>query len=165
MGERFLNPVTLVNTSLQGNKLLYVNQSFFEMTKYSTQESLGQNCKFLQGKETDLEAVQRIRTAIAKKLPICQDLINYRKTGDVFFNRLVLIPFKEGSDQFFIGFQHEISSEIFCPSHTVGESELLDKTINPLAIMMGLTEYPDENFEEDMFSTAMRIKDYVLKLR
>lgn len=128
-GDNFTFPVTLVNLTLPDQPLTFVNKSFLELTRYELPEILGKNCRFLNRKE-DPAANERIRGAIAAHLPICQDLFNYKKTGEIFYNRLVLIPYRERSVNFMIGLQHEITKDQFRPLNLVDANTLMDRTMN-----------------------------------
>ena len=74
------------------NPIVYATKAFFELTGYSRDEVFGRNCRFLQGPGTDPEAVRHIREAIAACRPIVIDVLNYRKGGTAFWNRLRIRP-------------------------------------------------------------------------
>ncbi|MHB1210041.1 MAG: PAS domain-containing protein [Acidimicrobiales bacterium] len=73
--------------------ITFVNTSFEKLTGYSLAEVVGRNCRFLQGPDTDLETVQRMREALGAKVACDVDLINYKKNGESFWNHLTLFPF------------------------------------------------------------------------
>ena len=50
--------------------LVYVNPAFERLTGYSLDDIMYQDCRFLQGKETDLDAVKVIRDAIDDQAPV-----------------------------------------------------------------------------------------------
>lgn len=50
-----------------------------------------------QGEETDKAAVRQLRKAITKAESITVRLINYRKSGEPFWNLLTLTPVKNGA--------------------------------------------------------------------
>ncbi len=72
--------------------LVYVNPAFERLTGYSTDEILYQDCRFLQGEGTDIDAVKVIRHAIDGQAPVRTVLKNYRKDGSVFWNELSVTP-------------------------------------------------------------------------
>lgn len=109
-GDEFDHPIACVNINLPDQPLIYVNKAFQDLTQYPKEQILGKNCRFLQGKETDPVATSLIRHGIQKRIPICQDLINYKKGGEKFFNRLVLCPFEDFNVEYYLGLQHQISS-------------------------------------------------------
>ena len=74
------------------NPIIFVNPAFSEMTGYAANEVLGRNCRFLQGPKTDPAAVKALRQALDAQRAIEVDLLNYRRDGSAFFNRLFLSP-------------------------------------------------------------------------
>ena len=76
--------------SMAGNPLLFVNTEFCNVTGYSKEEVLGQNCRFLQGPDTEPASVAIIQHSL-RQLEDCQVMItNYRKNGETFSNLLSL---------------------------------------------------------------------------
>lgn len=74
------------------NPIVYVTSEFERQTGYPREEVLGRNCRFLQGTDTDPATVARIRDAIDRMLPLDVEILNYRKNGSPFWNRLSLRP-------------------------------------------------------------------------
>jgi PAS domain-containing protein len=54
----------ITDPSLPDNPIVYASQGFLNLTGYSMDQILGRNCRFLQGPDTDPDAVDRIRRAI-----------------------------------------------------------------------------------------------------
>ncbi|MBD3612656.1 MAG: PAS domain-containing protein, partial [Hydrogenovibrio crunogenus] len=73
--------------------LIYVNPAFEKLTGYSADEILYQDCRFLQGSDTEPDAVKTIRSAIDTAKPVRTVLKNYRKDGTSFWNELSVTPF------------------------------------------------------------------------
>ena len=99
-------------SSIEGdNELLYVNQAFVDATGFSREESIGKNCRFLQGENTDPKTVQVIKDALVNVRPIDIEILNYKKDGTPFWNRLRIAPVsdKEGKPLAFIGVQSDIT--------------------------------------------------------
>ena len=67
---------------------IFVNPAFEKVTGYSRAETMGRNCRFLQGPETDPAAVEEIRQAMKNRRPYRGTLRNYRKDGTPFWNQL-----------------------------------------------------------------------------
>jgi diguanylate cyclase (GGDEF)-like protein/PAS domain S-box-containing protein len=103
--------ITVSNPSLDDNPLVYVNDAFVEMTGYPRSEALGSNCRFLQGEDTDPEKVAELREAIQNEEPITTRILNYRKDGTPFWNRLSVTPVvnKEGDVTHYVGIQQDIT--------------------------------------------------------
>ena len=47
--------------------MVYISDEFFKHTGYTVEESLGKNCRFLQGPETDQNDIEHIRMALKVK--------------------------------------------------------------------------------------------------
>ena len=94
--------------------LVYVNPAFEQLTGYSADEILYQDCRFLQGEETNLDAVQAIRHAINDEAPVRTILKNYRKDGSLFWNELSVTPFYDEVDQitYYIGIQKDVTTQV-----------------------------------------------------
>jgi PAS domain S-box-containing protein len=106
-----MNAGLLITDPLQeDNPIIYSNEKFSEMTGYKQEEILGLNCRFLQGKDTDRSSVAKIRESLNKKEECQYTLLNYRKDGSPFWNRLYLAPIfdSEGNLVNFVGIQHEV---------------------------------------------------------
>ncbi|KAL8200123.1 hypothetical protein R6Q57_011462 [Mikania cordata] len=91
--------------------IMYASSGFFSMTGYSSKEVIGRNCRFLQGKDTDQNEVDKIRQAVKNGTSYCGRLYNYKKDGTPFWNLLTLTPIKDenGRTIKFIGMQVEVS--------------------------------------------------------
>ncbi|CAM8904609.1 unnamed protein product [Rhodiola kirilowii] len=105
--ERIEKNFVITDPRLPDNPIIFVSDSFLELTEYSREEVLGKNCRFLQGPETDKETVSKIRDAIAEEKEITVQLINYTKSGKRFLNLFHLQPMRDqkGELQYLIGVQ------------------------------------------------------------
>jgi phosphoserine phosphatase RsbU/P len=103
--------IAISDARLKDMPLIYVNSGFERLTGYSAESVLGKNCRFLQGAGTDLDAAEEIRKAIAEKRACLVEILNYRKDGTPFWNRLSITPVYDGSGQLthFIGIQSDIT--------------------------------------------------------
>jgi len=91
--------VVFTDPSLPDNPMIYISEAFFDQTGYSVEESLGKNCRFLQGPETDPAAVEAIRQGLKAKTRFTIDILNYRKDGEPFVNRLRIRPIFDASGE------------------------------------------------------------------
>lgn len=91
--------------------IVYVSEEFEQQTGYTAADALGRNCRFLQGPGTDPAAIAAIRAAMDAKTELTIDLLNYRKDGTPFWNRLRLKPLFDanGRLQYFAGAQNPIA--------------------------------------------------------
>lgn len=104
-------PLSLVITDphKDDNPIVYVNQAFVRATGYSSTAAVGRNCRFLQGEETDPDAVSTLRHAIDNEEEATVDILNYRADGTSFMNTLMITPihWDDGKLAYFLGVQTE----------------------------------------------------------
>lgn len=106
-------PMVITDPNEPDNPIIFVNDAFLRLTGYAREEIVGRNCRFLQGPQTDPRDVSRIRDAIARRVPIELDLLNHKKDGEVFWNRLLISPVfdKEGETTYFFASQFDVTLE------------------------------------------------------
>ncbi|MGA1805382.1 PAS domain-containing protein [Rhizobium sp. HT1-10] len=106
-------PMVVTNPRLPDNPIVYANAAFMTMSGYSEEKIFGRNCRFLQGEATDPSTVNRLGRAIAANEEIEVDLLNYRKDGSRFWNRLLVSPVIEnGCVAFFVASQQDVTLEL-----------------------------------------------------
>jgi len=103
--------ITITDPTQDDNPMIYVNEQFQALTGYDTEEVLGRNCRFLQGDDTDPETRRLLRERIDAERPVSADIVNYRKNGQRFWQKLDITPVRdeEGCVVNFVGFQTEIT--------------------------------------------------------
>ncbi len=103
--------ITIADARLPDRPLIYVNEGFERMTGYAIADVLGRNCRFLQGPDTDPDAVAEIRAAVAEQRECIVEILNYRRDGTAFWNRLSITPVRNdlGEVTHFIGIQSDVS--------------------------------------------------------
>ena len=104
--------VTIADARLPDRPLIYVNEGFERVTGYPAAEVLGRNCRFLQGPDTDPAAVAEIRAAVAGERECVVEILNYRRDGTPFWNRLSITPVRDetGEVTHFIGIQSDVTA-------------------------------------------------------
>lgn len=88
-----------------------VNDAFIAVTGYRRDETIGRNCRFLQGPMTDPQTVLAIRAALDDGGTFTGEILNYRKDGSAFWSELSIAPVRDrgGSLSHFIGIARDIS--------------------------------------------------------
>lgn len=109
-----VNGVTLSDPDLPDNPIVYANKAFEEISGYSHEEIAGRNCRFLQGEDRDQDGLQTIREALKRNEPCVVTLRNYRKNGELFFNRLAIRPLldREGRVIYYLGVQYDVTHQV-----------------------------------------------------
>ena len=105
------NGITIVDAKEKDMPIVFVNAAFSEITGYSASDILGKNCRFLQGRDTDPSAVGQIKQGLQETRCVDVSLINYRKDGTPFWNRLLINPVfdSNGDCSHFIAIQQDIT--------------------------------------------------------
>ena len=93
--------------------ITYVNKAFESLTGYPAEEVLGQNCRFLQGKDTDPDAIKEIRKTLSSEQALTITLLNYKKDGTPFYNQLTLSPIfnEQGVLTHILGLQSDVTEQ------------------------------------------------------
>lgn len=140
--------VTIADARRPGLPIIYCNPAFEALTGYSFEESVGHNCRFLQGEDTDPAAIQQIRNALRLGESCRVVLKNYRKDGTLFWNDLTISPVRDETGELthFIGVQTDVSARkqveealeqqvrrenlLRCISERIYQSESIDEILN-----------------------------------
>lgn len=117
--------IVIADATKPNRPLIYCNAAFVNMTGYTLEDTIGKNCKFLQGADTDPAAVAEIRQALREERECKVVLKNYRKDGSYFWNELIISPVRDnqGNLTHFIGVQNDITARV------EAEIKLKEKTV------------------------------------
>ncbi|CAO2034494.1 unnamed protein product [Urochloa humidicola] len=158
--ERIEKNFVITDPRLPDNPIIFASDSFLELTEYTREEILGRNCRFLQGPETDMSTVDKIREAIREQKEITVQLINYTKSGKKFWNLFHLQPMwdQKGELQYFIGVQLDGSDHVEPLRNRLSENTELQsaKLVKATAenVDEAVRELPDPNLRpEDLWAT------------
>lgn len=107
------NGIVITDITQPDMPICYVNRGFENITGYNKVEVMGNNCRFLQGKERDELACEQIRFAIKEKRELRVVLRNFRKDGSALWNSLFLspVPDESGIITHYIGIQTDITEQ------------------------------------------------------
>jgi len=75
-----------------GPRIIFANDSLLEATGYSLNEVIGKTPRIFHGPNTNPETSHRIHVALAKWQPIREEVLNYTKDGEEFWQELNIFP-------------------------------------------------------------------------
>jgi len=150
--------IVITDADREDNPIIYANDGFAEVTGYSREETVGRNCRFLQGEETREEPIAEMRDAIDAAESVAVELRNYRKNGEMFWNRVTIAPlFDDSGDvDYFVGCQEDVTArrEIMAEYGSLG-SVLSHDLQNPLQTVRGRLELAIETGNIDHVEEAI----------
>lgn len=82
----------MITENKPGYPIVFVNQSFTDMTGYDRDELMGQSPTILQGPKTDRAVLDRLRRDISAGNLFHGQAVNYRKDGSEFMMEWKIAP-------------------------------------------------------------------------
>jgi len=169
------NGIVIADTKQKDNPIIYVNPAFEQITGYNQKEIIGQNCRFLQGKEHNQEGLNQLREALQKGKGCQVILRNYRKDGSLFWNELSISPIYNENHQLthYIGIQSDITDRKQAEEeikNSLKEKELLLKEIhhrvkNNLLVVTSILELQKEYIkDEQMIDIFQQSQDRIYSM-
>lgn len=112
--DECVNGVTLADPDLEDAPIVYANKAFEKLTGYSQEDIIGRNCRFLQGGDRDQPARHQISVAMKNHEAVEVTLRNYKKNGELFHNRLKIIPLTDKKQRviYYLGVQYDITQQV-----------------------------------------------------
>ncbi|MBF8778510.1 hybrid sensor histidine kinase/response regulator [Pseudomonas fulva] len=104
-------PMIVTDPNRPDNPIIFANHAFLDMTGYDLEEIIGRNCRFLQGPETDPAVIATVREAVAQRVDLSTEILNYKKDGSTFWNALFISPIlnEKGDLIYFFASQLDVS--------------------------------------------------------
>jgi PAS domain S-box-containing protein len=102
--------ILITDCSQDDDPIIYVNDYFLTMSGYTREETIGRNCRFMQGEKTDPDSQKKIAIALSNKESCSVKMINYRKNGDTFLNEFTICPITDENNKVthFIALEREL---------------------------------------------------------
>jgi len=130
--------VTITDPDRPDNPLVYVNDAFEEITGYDRDEVVGRNCRFLQGPDTDADAVAELREGIDARESVVVELLNYRKDGEAFWNEVKVAPlWNDGEVTNYVGFQTDVTARVRAEREVREDRASLEHLVDRLDGLLG----------------------------
>nr|AML77886.1 putative LOV domain-containing protein [Eremosphaera viridis] len=110
--ERIHTNFVVSDPTLPDCPIVFVSDSFLELTGYPREEVLGRNCRFLQGADTDTNTVRQLAECVKNGTESTVRILNYTKAGRPFWNLLTIAPIYDvqGKLRFYVGVQVDVTA-------------------------------------------------------
>lgn len=114
----------IVDATREGWPILYANLGFEKLTGYPPETVVGKSYAILQGPDTDPEAAAQVQMALSQGRPCQAILLNYKHSGEPFWNDLQLSPVVDevGNVTHFVGVLHDVT-DLVHRERAISESE------------------------------------------
>lgn len=89
-------PMMVTDATLPGNPITFVNPAFVQLSGYEPEELLGQHPHFMNGPQTDPEAIAAYERAMEEGRDANLEILQYRKDGEPFRAMLFATPLDDG---------------------------------------------------------------------
>jgi PAS domain S-box-containing protein len=134
--------MVITDAKAPDHPIVMANSSFLELTGYSADEVIGRNCRFLQGSGTSPVAVAAIRSSILEEREATVDLLNYRRDGSLFWNRLHLSPIlgDDGRLAYIFASQADVTEQRRIQALEASEHRLLKEVDHRAKNVMAIVE-------------------------
>ncbi len=106
--------VSIHDATDPGAPRIFVNEGFTQITGYDAEEVLGRECGgLLQGPDTDPGKQAELTRAFAEGRSARVTVVNYRKSGEPFWNRITLEPVHNrlGDVTHFVAIQEDVTEQ------------------------------------------------------
>lgn len=131
--DECVNGVTLADPDIEDMPIVYANKAFERLTGYTQQDIVGHNCRFLQGPDREQEERYILADAIKNRQSCEVTLRNYRKDGELFFNRLKISPLfnRKGEIIYYMGLQYDVTYQVNAKNEIQELTRILNDTLEP----------------------------------
>ena len=141
IGDSFIDSLIIVDINEIDHPCLYANQKFEKLTGYTKNEVIGKSLKLLAGPDTSDIVLEFIEKSFIDHRAFIQDIINYKKSGEPFLCRLVMLPFRNSKGKtLYLGLQNDITNKYFSIENEklkqVQSSEICHVLNNQISVLL-----------------------------
>ena len=137
-----------------GPRIIYVNKAFETVTGFSREEAIGNTPRMLQGADSNRPALARIHQALKQWKPCREEVLNYTKTGQLFWAELDISPVANE-----LGFYtHWVSVQ-----RDITERKLAEENHHRLTFYDPLTNLPNRRLMMERLTTQVNLAKHDVK--
>ena len=106
--------VVVTDAIAPDDPVVWVNPAFEATSGYRADQVVGRNIRFLQGPDSDPEALRTIRTALGGGQSARVRVLDYRPDGSPWWNEMHLSPVRDGDGVLthWVGVQHDVTAQV-----------------------------------------------------
>lgn len=159
-------PMVVTDPTIDGNPIVYVNQSFIDLFGYSHDEVLGRNYFFLTGPDTNPEVERHIRAAMKADEPLTLEVSLRAKDGREVWAAQFVSPVHDDQGrviQHFASFW-DITRRVRAERRTQRLNEVLEKRVKERTQTLQ-NELDRRQALEAVLTESIREKDQLLSQR
>lgn len=160
--------ITIGDANEPDTPIVYANTGFETLSGYTKEQIMGENCRLLQGQNTDGSTVDEIREAINSEEEIQTEILNYRRNGTPFWNELTISPIMGDESRevtHFVGIQTDVTAQ----KRRERLIEVLDRVLrhnlrNDMNVVIGFADEIATRTEGETARMARKVKRTALEL-
>lgn len=145
-----------------GPRILFVNDAFTRLTGYTREDAIGRSPRFLQGPNTQQDALARIYAASKACKPVREEIINYTKSGEEYWIEIDIVPVANEAGKF---------THLAAIERDVTERKLAESTIRASEAMMAAAQsiahigsWEMDLTDENIDANALRWSDEMFRI-
>ncbi|MCB5190842.1 EAL domain-containing protein [Methylobacillus arboreus] len=145
-----LNDIVLIAEAdpqgVQSPHIIFVNKAFERLTGYSAEEVIGKDPDMLDGPNTQMDELRRVKNLLKQGKSVRTELINYKKNGEEIWLEMDILPIANNAGVF----THWVAVE-----RDITERKAAESKIQHLAFYDMLTNLPNRLLLLDRLEQAL----------
>lgn len=126
------NGISVSDARRYPQPIVHVNPAFTRITGYAPHEILGRDAGLLEGPQTDRDDLSMLARTVQNGGEIKVTLMNYRKDGSLFHNKLSVSPVRDGSGEIthYINVIEDVSGQVEVKQRLIERTARLNATFD-----------------------------------